>query len=536
MKTEHFPGSIFAIVSLALLLGPCNSGKASALSLEAVTNFYVVDLGLRHQTMDNFGANDAWSMQKVGAWSEANKNHIADLLFATNTGIGLSCWRFNLGAGINTNTIRNPWRTVETFAVAEGKYDWNRQANERWFLRAAKAHGVRQFLATVYSPPRWLTRNGLSNLGADTHSTTNLKPGAEDQFAAYITDILVHFRDNPDERERIEFDYVLPFNEPQWDWQYGQEGNRAGNADLKRTWLALVKRLKQTGLKTKILGPESGNIPDMYLLDPGPREKWRADYGNYLHLICDDPEVSDGFVGILSYHSYWSDRVPDQLVPHRRELGRALSHYPAWKIWQTEYCIMESGRDLTMDSALRMARIVHCDLTLVSASAWLWWNAIANDDYKSGLIYTDYHDPGDAETVCESKLLWALGNYSRFIRPGMWRVEMAGRQDVVGLMASMFLGPEPGRAVIVFVNLAGHLQKVSLTMKGAEAGTITDRLFVPYVTSAETNLAAGRPVDIAKGFDIPARSVVTMVGEIGGNFSNQVEREGIDARPIKAPM
>ena len=286
--------------------------------------------------------------------------------------------------------------------MAEGKYDWTRQANQRWFLRAAKARGVRQFLATIYSPPLWLTRNGLSNLGADTNSTTNLKPGGEDNFARYITDILVHFRDNPDEHERIEFDYVLPVNEPQWGWQYGQEGNRASNADLKRLYLALAKHLKQAGLKTKILGPESGSIPDMYLPDPVARKKWHADYGDYLHLICDDPLVSAGFDRVISYHSYWSDQIPDHLVPHRRKLGLALAQSPGWKIWQSEYCIMESGRDLTMDAALRMARVIHCDLTLANASAWQWWNAVANEDFKSGLIYTDYKNPGDAQTIYES--------------------------------------------------------------------------------------------------------------------------------------
>src|SRR5664279_5218051 len=105
---------------------------------------FVLELGIRHQTMDNFGANDAWSLQKIGAWSEADKNRIADLLFSTNSGIGLSCWRFYVGAGLNTNTIRNSWRTAETFAVAPGKYDWSREAGERWFLRAAKARGLHQ--------------------------------------------------------------------------------------------------------------------------------------------------------------------------------------------------------------------------------------------------------------------------------------------------------------------------------------------------------------------------------------------------------
>lgn len=353
--------------------------------------------------MDNFGANDAWSLQKIGSWSEADKNRIADLLFSTNSGIGLSCWRFYVGAGLNTNTIRDSWRTAETFAVAPGKYDWSRETGERWFLRAAKARGVHQFLATIYSPPFWLTRNGLSNLGADTNSTTNLKPGAEDEFASYITDILLHFRDNTDERERIEFDYVLPVNEPQWDWQRGQEGNRAGNDDLKRVYFILARHLKSAGLKTKILGPESGNIPDMFSLDAGAEKKWRANFGNYLKLICADPEISGGFGGVLSYHSYWSDRIPDQLMPDREWLGQAMKHYFGWKIWQTEYCVMEQGRDLTMATALRVARVINCDLTLVNASAWQWWLAVANEDFKSGLIYTDYQKPGILKTYWHQK-------------------------------------------------------------------------------------------------------------------------------------
>ena len=87
---------------------------------------------------------------------------------------------------------------------------------------------------------------------------------------------------------------------------------------------------------------------------------------------------------------------------------------------------MEGGRDLTIDTALRVARVIHCDLTLANASSWQWWLAVANEDYKSGLIYTDYRKPGDPENILESKILWALGNYSRFIRPGMRRVEMRG--------------------------------------------------------------------------------------------------------------
>ena len=465
--------------------------------------------------MDNFGANDAWSLQKIGAWSETNKHRLAGLLFSTNQGIGLSCWRFNLGAGINHQTIDNDWRTVESFETAAGIYDWMRQANERWFLRAAKARGVQQFAATVYSPPERLTRNGLSNLGSDKISTTNLKPGAEDEFARYLTDILLHFRDNPDAGERIDFNYVLPVNEPQWDWTARQEGNRASNNDLKRIYIALKRRLDATNLQTKILGPESGSIPDMYAYDIEAGEKWKADYGDYLHAICGDPQVAACFGGIITYHSYWSDSIPDELVPHREKLGRAFAAFPGWKLWQSEYCIMEPGRDLTMDAALRVARVIHCDLTLANASAWQWWEAVANENFKSGLIYTDYERPGDPETIYESKILWTLGNYSRFIRPGMQRIELRGNKtpDVNGVLASAYLNPANGQVVTVFVNLSYQSQRARITFAGVERNS-GPRLFTPYTTSAEDNLRQGESVDVSKGLVLPPRSVVTLVAEM----------------------
>ena len=482
----------------------------SAAAADSEVKQFVLDTSVRHQAMDNFGANDAWTLHKIGAeWSETNKNKIADLLFSTNTGIGLTFARFYLGAGINHETIRDPWHTAETFEVAPGEFDWSRLPGERWFLRAEKSRGVQQFGMTVYSPPLRLTRNGLSNLGNDTNSTTNLKPGAEDEFAGYLADTLKHFRDNTNDAERVNFNFVLPVNEPQWEWQRKQEGNRAANDDLKKIFRSIKQRFDRDGVATKILGPDSGSIPDMTSLDRPAREKWHAEYGDYLHWICGDPEIAACFGGIITYHSYWSDEIPGQLVPHREALGRASAKFPNWKIWQSEYCIMERGRDLGMDAALRMARVIHCDLTLVNASAWQWWLAVSGGDYKDGLIYTDYRRPGDAETIRESKMLWALGNFSRFIRPGMVRVELSGPQDVKGLMASAYFDTQTGRAVLVFVNCAATEQKVQLQFTPPAA----HKFFTPFFTTAKQNLAAGIKVDAAKMFSLPPRSVVTLVGE-----------------------
>ena len=475
---------------------------------------YVIDLAEKHQVIDHFGANDAWSFQKIGAWSEPNKNRVADLLYTTDKGIGLSFCRFYVGAGINRKTIKDEWRTADTFEVSEGTYDWNRLANERWFLRAAKARGVNQFGMTIYSPPMRLTRNGLTNHGADKTSSTNLKPGGEDSFATYLADILAHFRDHPVESERIEFDRIFPLNEPKWDWQANQEGNRASNADTRRIHLALQEKLRQKNLRTLIGGPESGSIPGMYELNKEAGAKWKADYGDYLRFFADDPQLVRGLGGVMTYHSYWSDRIPDQLVPHREALGKALAKRPGWKLWQSEYCVMEWGRDLTMDTALRVARVIHCDMTLANASAWQWWLAVANENYKSGLIYTDYKNPGDPENIIESKILWALGNYSRFIRPGMMRVGVrGGTQDVHGLMASAYLDQPNKRVVVVLVNMATKPQTARLALARGARIAASSLLVVPHTTSVEQNLAPGPATDAAKGIEIPARSVVTLVSK-----------------------
>jgi len=91
-----------------------------------------IDLNKRYQTIDNFGASDAWSCQFAGNWSEAKRNAIADLLFSQELkldgspeGIGLSLWRFNIGAGStqqgSQSGIGDEWRRAESCIGDNGK-------------------------------------------------------------------------------------------------------------------------------------------------------------------------------------------------------------------------------------------------------------------------------------------------------------------------------------------------------------------------------------------------------------------------------
>lgn len=474
-----------------------------------------IDLGTRLQTIDHFGASDCWSFQRLGTWSDEARNHVADLLFSSTKGIALSCWRFNLGAGINPQ-ITNPWRTAETFELDEGRYDWSRQQPERWFLAAAKARAVRHFLAFVNSPPGRLTRNGLTFCPPD--GTTNLKPGAEAQFARYLCDILDHFQSQPEESGPIGFDYLSPINEPQWDWTgRSQEGMRASNDDIKRIARALDAELSRRSLPTRLSLIESGSIPDLYQLNEKASSKYAAPYGNYLEALAGDPEIAPLLNNTLGYHSYWSDRLNGELVEHRQKLAEARKRFPGLKLWQTEYCVMTgpegkggNGRDLTMNTALDVARVIHLDLTLAGVSAWHWWTAASPVNYKDGLLYTNWRKPGDEESILPARTLWALGNYSRFVRPGMVRVALSGaRHDIQGLLASAYFDPNARTLAAIYLNLSTEPRPIRLNIHGSRwrPASIT-----PYITSDTPGdelrpappAAAGAPVEI------PPRSVVTL--------------------------
>ena len=109
-----------------VLLSICISLACSSKNQELInsgTESIQIDINTskQFQAIENFGASDAWACQFTGQWPEAKKNAIADLLFSTDTfsngnpkGIGLSIWRFNIGAGSaqqgESSGIKDEWR------------------------------------------------------------------------------------------------------------------------------------------------------------------------------------------------------------------------------------------------------------------------------------------------------------------------------------------------------------------------------------------------------------------------------------------
>jgi O-glycosyl hydrolase len=520
--------------SVATLLGICwlFSGIGDAYAGTETLRIRI-DTATSYQTMDGFGASDAWQCAIVGKnWPLQKREQMADLLFSQEVdskgnpkGIGLSIWRFNLGAGTaeqgDTSDIRNPWRRAECFQNPDGSYDWSKQAGQQWFLKAARQRGVERFLSFPNSPPVQLTQNG-KGYATKGLPHLNIKPGKLDKYATFLADVLEHFQ-----KAGLPFDYLSPFNEPQWAWDdSGQEGTPALNIELYALIRYLSLELSKRKLATELVVGEAGTIGHAFMsmdimeLKSDGRDAQAQFFfsPNSPFYIGNLPNVAN----IISAHSYHSVWPLDKQLEYRQHLRDALhAANPKLGYWMSEYCILEKNdeirgggrRDLGMNTALFVARIIHNDLAIAQAKSWQWWTAVSEVDYKDGLIYLDDGSKGDRgrmgpETlslmedgaVRESKLLWVLGNYARFVRPGMVRVEChidPEQSYVNGVLASAYKGTG-GKVILVLVNLSQEEQRCNVGFA---------RDVDVFTTSSEANLQ--RTLQNGSNISLPARSVIT---------------------------
>ncbi len=67
-------------------------------------------------------------------------------------------------------------------------------------------------------------------------------------------------------------------------------------------------------------------------------------------------------------------------------------------------------------------------------------------------------------TVSANNILWALGNYSFFIRPDYQRIALEGADDLNTLVGSAYIVLEHKRMMLVFVNSGHEAEKVKITL------------------------------------------------------------------------
>ena len=156
-----------------------------------------------------------------------------------------------------------------------------------------------------------------------------------------------------------------------------------------------------------------------------------------------------------------------------------------------------------MDAALYVAKVIHTDLTAANAAAWQWWTSVSAYDYKDGLVYIDKNEKGG--NYYDSKMLWAFGNFSRFIRPGMKRIETSISSDK-GLFVSAYTNNTTKQLVCVIVNTDGENKQLSFESK--TPGRSFHKMIL-YKTGNNESLAKQEVT--GKEITIPAKTVVTIL-------------------------
>ena len=452
------------------------------------------------QTIDDFGASGAWWVNDLGNFAPAVQARVADLLFGSD-GLALSAYRYNIGGG--GTAVTTPARAAQTFRTSSGGYDWTRDPGGQTFLRYANQYGVADLVGFVNSAPAAWTSNGQSCGG--TLTSANVQA-----YATYLADIAQHF-----DGQGVHLDYLSPMNEPTVTFSAcGQEGMGVPVALRDDVVSALGATLAARGLTSAISADESNQVGNFNTQVP----QWLGQSG------------AAGYVATLAHHTY--DFPSDTAMIGALNVGRAAGK----KTWASEICCFGAsggygqGYDPTIGGALNLAGIVYRDLVVTYDTAFHWWTALSSElgcsptassscvtatnssGWNDGLIYYDpnYASNGN-QSLYLTKRYYALGQFSRFVRPGAVRYNVSGAPS--GVQVSAF--DRAGQWTLVVTNqntsatsLALHLNaKNNVSFNSARRTSATESL----ATVAAPTISSGTLTT-----SLPAQSITTYVLDQSG--------------------
>ncbi|HMF40207.1 MAG TPA: hypothetical protein VKQ32_05915 [Polyangia bacterium] len=445
-----------------------------------------VNLGAVHQTIQGFGINDNWASQFSST--------VANSLFtATGSGIGLTILRTGMnpsGAFYNTGEATGNIAMVKSLAGSNAK-----------------------IIGSVWSPPASCkTNNSIMDGGHlmtscyDSWSTTIANFAGSNGFYAMSIG-----------------------NEPDFA-SCGTADPCNGNYDTTLfTAAEFVAWVKMAGPKlqaknVKVIAPEASEwLHTWSNVSAGPDvggkessdplkcgcfpDKSTAcattctngmgyDYG---HWLAKDTAAWAAF-DILGVHEYDSQVA----MPWPSDVNNGK---PNKEIWQTEMSGVKwwpeqgtgTGASLTgsttIDNGVAVAGWIHSALVDGEASAWLyWWYQASNTDDNEGLI---------TKSGSDTKRHYTFGNYSKFVRPGFQRVEVAGAPS--GVLISAFKGTGTALAIVA-INKNASAVNVPITISGGTAPTSV----TPWTTSASANLTSGTAVAVSGGSFTAALAATTV--------------------------
>lgn len=395
------------------------------------------------QKIDGFGASSADFVKPLSP-EQAN-------FFFTTAGIGLTILRVQLIPDRMTCNaeFQNGGCSAANGQILDGE------------LRTAQLAVARGaiVIATPWSPPAAFKTNGSFKNGG------SLLPARYADWASQMAEFVVMMRSNG-----VPIYAVSIQNEPDIKTAYGSCLYTAQQIHDFVPYLHRALESAGVGATKIMIAEESG---------------WRFDLAS---SALGDANVSPD-VGIVAAHGYNNGFHPFPLktVP----------------LWQSEDSSQSPVYEGGIKDGVQWAHTIHRFLSVGSINAWLWW-------FLSDM-------PGQGEGTDNAALTdisgnipkraYVTGQWSRFVRPGWFRVEAAcsGRPEITA-----FKEPQGGAFAIVAVNRLPLPIRTVFLLKGLTAASV-----VPWITSRSCSLAAQPRVGVYGSkfvYTLPARSVTTFSG------------------------
>ena len=434
-----------------------------------LVNSSTVDWNSVAQRIDGFGASSAWQ----STWNSSE----ADLFFSTNNGILYtnSSLVVTTNNGIGLSLLRNRIMYASTTSASDTP-----TSVETSIMQMAQARGARVW-STPWTPAAgFKSINDIYDSGKATASgidggsflgsgnnITNINYAS--QLANYVTLMKNTYGINL---------YAISIqNEPDADvttYDACQWSGAQIHDFVTNLYNAFQTKLPKTITQPLIIIPED--------------ENWHTNL--YLPAMS-DPNVAQD-VGIVACHNY--DGSPPENVPF--DFSKFSNPNAAY--WETEVSLL-SGSDSSITNAIYWASRIHLFLTVGQVNAWHYWWLMTGAGGNQGL--TD-------NTASPTKRLFALGQFSRFVRPNYYRI---GANCSGSALISAYKDSASLSYAIVAINpnLTNIVQTFSLANFPA-ASTLT-----PWITSSNLSLAPQSVITVANStftYTIPAMSIVTFAG------------------------
>jgi glucuronoarabinoxylan endo-1,4-beta-xylanase len=242
----------------------------------------------------------------------------------------------------------------------------------------------------------------------------------------------------------------------------------------------------------KVLGPKLATLNQRPLLMM-PETCCEFDLSGYTNAVEND-FLAFSYVDIYATHQYAGIMPPPST---------------AKPLWQTEMSVGRSDDitnfDPSMANGIQTAQTIHDAIVTGGVVEWNYW-LLVNDAWTQGLI--GHATPTVGQHGVWTKRVFALGNYSKFVRPGFVRIDASGGPG--GVSTSAYVDPNSGNIVIVAINSNSYDVSYGAAYAGNFPSSVT-----PWVTSDALNLKQQGPIDSSSGrftTTLPASSVTTFVG------------------------